>query len=157
MKEIGVNHLSLDPLCGAAFLFTNKSRRLIKIAWGFSCLTSVEEAPRSISKIPKVPAGRSGRCRARKRGKLTVRCPSGRVGTMNIGQIEEAAHWGLPFSMKVADGDRYDVPHRDYLFLPPKESQRRTYVVIHNDEGFASVLPLVTITSLTYQVDAGNP
>jgi hypothetical protein len=30
-------------------------------------------------------------------------------------------------------------------------------VVIHNDEGFASVLPLVTITSLTYQVDAGNP
>ena len=25
------NHLNLDPLCGAAFLFTNKSRRLIKI------------------------------------------------------------------------------------------------------------------------------
>jgi hypothetical protein len=45
--------------------------------------------------------------------------------TVNIGQIEEAAHRGFPFSMKVADGDRYDVPHRDYLFLPPKESLRR--------------------------------
>jgi transposase len=27
------NHLSLDPLSGAAFLFTNKSRRLIKILY----------------------------------------------------------------------------------------------------------------------------
>jgi hypothetical protein len=27
------NHLGLDPLCGAAFLFTNKSRRLIKILY----------------------------------------------------------------------------------------------------------------------------
>jgi hypothetical protein len=76
---------------------------------------------------------------------------------MNIAQIEEAARRGIPFAMKVADGDRYEVPHRDYLFLPPKESAKRTYVVVHNDDGFASVLPLLTITSLTYQVDAGNP
>ena len=27
------NHLKLDPLCGAAFLFTNKSRKLIKILY----------------------------------------------------------------------------------------------------------------------------
>lgn len=27
------NHLNLDPLCGAAFLFTNKSRKLIKILY----------------------------------------------------------------------------------------------------------------------------
>jgi transposase len=27
------NHLKLDPLSGAAFLFTNKSRRLIKILY----------------------------------------------------------------------------------------------------------------------------
>jgi hypothetical protein len=30
-------------------------------------------------------------------------------------------------------------------------------VVVHNNDGFASVLQLLTITSLTYQVDAGNP
>ncbi len=74
---------------------------------------------------------------------------------MNIAQIEEAAHRGIPFSLKVADGDRYEVPHPDYIFLPPKESQKRTYVVVHSDDGYASVLPLLTITSLTYQVDAG--
>ena len=74
---------------------------------------------------------------------------------MNIAQIEEAAHRGLPFSLKVADGDRLDVPHSDYIFLPPKESSKRTYVVVHNDAGYASVLPLITITSLTYQADAG--
>jgi hypothetical protein len=75
---------------------------------------------------------------------------------MNIGQIEEAVGRGVPFSLKVADGDRFDVPHPDYLFLPPREARKRTYVVIHNDEGFASLLPLLTITSLTYQVDAGG-
>ena len=75
---------------------------------------------------------------------------------MNIAQIEEAAHRGLPFSLKVADGDRYDVPHRDYISLPPKESPKRTYVVVHRDDGYASILPLITITSLTFKVDAGT-
>ena len=73
---------------------------------------------------------------------------------MNIAQLEEAAHRGIPFSLKVADGDRYDVPHPDYIFFPPKESQKRTYVVVHSDNGYASVLPLLTITSLTFQVGA---
>jgi transposase len=33
LAELVRNHLQLDPLCGAAFLFTNKSRRLIKILY----------------------------------------------------------------------------------------------------------------------------
>jgi hypothetical protein len=73
---------------------------------------------------------------------------------MSIEQIEEAAHRGFPFKLKVADGDEYHVPHADYIFLPPKSSAKRTYVIVHNDAGFASVLPLLTITSLTFQVDA---
>jgi len=75
---------------------------------------------------------------------------------VNINQIEEAAHRGVPFTLKVADGDSYEVPHADYIFLPPKGSKMRTYVVVHSDEGFASLLPLLTITSLTYKVDAGS-
>ena len=75
---------------------------------------------------------------------------------MNINQIEEAAHRGVPFTLKVADGDSYEVPHADYIFLPPKGSKMRTYVVVHSDNGFASLLPLLTITSLTYRVDAGS-
>ena len=73
---------------------------------------------------------------------------------MNIDQIEEAVHRGLPFRLKVADGDEYPVPHADYIFLPPKSSAKRTYVMVHNDQGFASILPLLTITSLTFQVEA---
>jgi hypothetical protein len=75
---------------------------------------------------------------------------------VNIAQIEEAVHRGLPFRIKVADGDEFRVPHADYIFLPPRSAAKRTYVVVHNDEGFAAVLPLLTITSLTYQVDAST-
>lgn len=73
---------------------------------------------------------------------------------MNMAQIEEAVERGVPFTLKVADGDQFEVPHPDYLSLPPRASRRRTYVIVYNDEGFASLLPLLTITSLTYQVDA---
>ena len=75
---------------------------------------------------------------------------------MNIARIEEAAERGLPFRLKVADGDEYQVPHPDYLFVPPRNAKMRTYVAVHNDEGFASILPLLTITSLTYQVGGGQ-
>lgn len=74
---------------------------------------------------------------------------------MSIEQIEDATQRGVPFTLKVADGDAYKVPHPDYIFLPPKDGGRRTYVIVHNEKGFASVLPLITITSLTYLVDAG--
>jgi hypothetical protein len=73
---------------------------------------------------------------------------------MNIAQIEEAVRRGVPFKLKVADGDEYRVPHSDYIFLPPRSAEKRTYVMVHNDEGFASILPLLTITSLTFQIDA---
>lgn len=73
---------------------------------------------------------------------------------MNIAQIDEAVHRGVPFKLKVADGDEYQVPHADYIFLPPRSAEKRTYVMVHNDPGFASILPLLTITSLTFQVDA---
>lgn len=75
---------------------------------------------------------------------------------MEMEQIEAAVRSGEPFTLKVADGDAYEVPHPDYLFLPPKGAKRRSYIVIHNDEGFGSFLPLLTITSLTYRVDAGG-
>ena len=75
---------------------------------------------------------------------------------MNISQIEEAVQRGHPFKLKVADGDDFQVPHPDYIFLPPKSGAMRTYVIVHNDKGFASLLPLLTITSLTYPVDAGK-
>ena len=75
---------------------------------------------------------------------------------MNISQIEQAVERGLPFKLKTADGDEFHVPHPDYIFLPPKSGAMRTYVMVHNDKGFASILPLLTITSLTFPVDKGQ-
>ena len=75
---------------------------------------------------------------------------------MNIALIEEAIQRRVPFKIKVADGDEFSVPHPDYISRPPVTSAKRTYVIIYNDKGFASVLPLLTITSLTYQVDANG-
>ena len=72
---------------------------------------------------------------------------------MNIAQIEQVIGTGWPFKIKVTDGDEFSVPHRDYISLPPESSTKRTYVIVHNDRGFAHILPLLTITSLTYQAD----
>jgi hypothetical protein len=75
---------------------------------------------------------------------------------MNIAQIEEAVHRRIPFKLKVADGDEFNVPHPDYISLPPQTSAKRTYIIVHNDNGFASILPLLTITSLTFHADGSG-
>lgn len=75
---------------------------------------------------------------------------------MNIGLIEEAVERGVPFTLKVADGDEFRVPHPDYISLPPKAAPKRVYVIVYKDNGLASVLPLLTITSLTCQANAGK-
>jgi hypothetical protein len=92
---------------------------------------------------------------------LWIRCVDGAARKrddppMNIARIEEAVQRGVPFRLKVADGDEYRVPHPDYVSLPPRSSAKRTYIIVHNDEGFASVLPMLTITSLTFQMDANT-
>ena len=74
---------------------------------------------------------------------------------MNIAQIEEAVERAVPVKLKVAEGDEFRVPHPDYVFRPPKTSAKRTYIIVHNDEGFASILLLLTITSLTFQTESG--
>lgn len=55
----------------------------------------------------------------------------------------------MPFSLRMADGQEYLVPHRDYIFLPPKGA----FVVVVDDEQHVFVLPLLTMTGLTYKSD----
>jgi hypothetical protein len=45
----------------------------------------------------------------------------------------------------MADGREYAVPHRDYISLPPKAS----YVIVYDDAGHFTVLPLLTMTGLS--------
>ena len=67
-------------------------------------------------------------------------------------QVESAVASGVPFTLRMADGREYPVPHRDYIALPP----RAAYVVVFDkndpDEAF-DVLPLLTMTGIH---QAGN-
>lgn len=63
---------------------------------------------------------------------------------MTRDQIEAAIQSGFPFSLRLADGREYPVPHRDYISLSPKG----TYVRVHDDNEKFFVLPLLTMTGL---------
>jgi len=72
---------------------------------------------------------------------------------MSRGQIEAAVERNLPFTLHMADGKEYRVPHRDYIFLPP----RAAFVVVSDDQGHVFVLPLLTMTGLSCETaDATN-
>jgi hypothetical protein len=68
-------------------------------------------------------------------------------------QVESAMASGAPFTLRMADGKEYLVPHRDYIFLPPRAS----YVIVHEDNGHFNVLPLLTMTGLRSKSPPGNP
>ena len=67
---------------------------------------------------------------------------------MTRSQIESAMNSGVPFTLRMADGRDYQVPHRDYISLSPKG----TYVTVCDDEERFFVLPLLTMTGLTSTV-----
>ena len=68
-------------------------------------------------------------------------------------QIESAVASGRPFTLRMADGKEYPVPHPDHISLPPNAS----YVIVYDDEGRFTVLPLLTMTGLESKVtEAGT-
>ena len=69
---------------------------------------------------------------------------------MNRSQIEAAIEAGQPFSLRMADGREYQVPHKDYISLPPKSA----YVIVYDNEERFHVLPLLTMTGLSAKVAA---
>jgi hypothetical protein len=67
-------------------------------------------------------------------------------------QVESAVARGVPFSLRMADGREYPVPHRDYISLPPKAP----YVIVYDDAGHFTVLPLLTMTGLESTVSGAE-
>jgi hypothetical protein len=59
-------------------------------------------------------------------------------------QIGSAVASGAPFRLRLADGKEYAVPHRDYIWLPPKASS----VMVHEADGHFTALPRLTMTGL---------
>jgi len=67
-------------------------------------------------------------------------------------ELESAVASGNPFSLFMADGKEYRVPHRDYISLPPKAA----YIIVYDDEGHFTVLPLFTMTGLQSALNDGS-
>ena len=63
-------------------------------------------------------------------------------------QVESAVASSQPFTLRMADGKEYHVPHRDYISLPP----RAPYVIVYDDSGHFTVLPLLTMTGLESKI-----
>jgi len=84
----------------------------------------------------------------RRKKSLAVGVDLGNHVPMNRQQIESAVASGIPFTLRMADGQEYTVPHRDFIWLPPNAS----YVIVHEDDGHFTVLPLLTMTGLRSKV-----
>jgi hypothetical protein len=63
---------------------------------------------------------------------------------MNINDIQIAVDEGLPFLIRMADGEKYEVTDRRKIALG------KTRVVVIDKEDLAHVLPLLTITGISY-------
>lgn len=74
---------------------------------------------------------------------------------MTRSQIESAISTGVPFTLRMADGREYEVPHPDYISLSPKG----TFATVYDDEERFYVLPLLTMTDLVSRSfeTKGNP
>jgi hypothetical protein len=67
---------------------------------------------------------------------------------MTMSRIQSALERGNPFTLSMADGKEYRVPHPDYISIPP----RGAFVVVYDDKEHAFVLPLLTMTGLAYDI-----
>jgi hypothetical protein len=59
-------------------------------------------------------------------------------------QIITTIESNLPFTILMADGRQYPVPHKDYISLPPKGA----FVIVYDDQGGAYMLPFRTMTGV---------
>ena len=63
---------------------------------------------------------------------------------MTRDQIETAIREGIPFVIKMADGEKYEVPN------PFRVALGRTTVIVVGDDDMPHVLPLLTMTGISY-------
>lgn len=70
---------------------------------------------------------------------------------MTFGQMKEIISKGKPFTLHVADGRNLEVPHTDFVFLPPRSSV--VYVATPSehepDETIARIIPLLMVSGVT--------
>ncbi|MCB1230280.1 MAG: hypothetical protein KDN19_08445 [Verrucomicrobiae bacterium] len=70
---------------------------------------------------------------------------------MTHAELKRKIEDGLPFTLHVADGRNFDVPHRDFIFLAPRSS----VVVVaepnpeDEEETVTNTIPLLMVSGVT--------
>ncbi len=59
-------------------------------------------------------------------------------------QVETAIREGIPFAIRMADGEKYEVIDRNRVALG------RTTVIVVGDDDMPHILPLPTMTGISY-------
>jgi hypothetical protein len=69
-------------------------------------------------------------------------------------QIEDS----IPFRLHVADGRTLDIPHRDFIFLPPRSTGALVALPSdeNEDETVSHVIPLLMISGVTKTVKSDS-
>ena len=63
---------------------------------------------------------------------------------MTRDQIQSAVDEGIPFAIKMAHGERYEVPDQYRIVLG------QTYVIVVTQDDNPHILPLLTMTGISY-------
>lgn len=63
---------------------------------------------------------------------------------MTKDQIQTAMNEGIPFLIRMADGEKYEVKDRNRIALG------RTAVILVGDDDMPHILPLLTMTGISY-------
>ena len=63
---------------------------------------------------------------------------------MTRNQLETAVDEGIPFTIRMADGERYDVHDRYQIALG------KTTVIVVGENDMLHILPLLTMTGISY-------
>jgi len=69
---------------------------------------------------------------------------------MTRNQIETAVNEGVPFTIRMADGEKYNVNERYQIALG------KTTVIVIGDNDMPHILPLLTMTGISYLERKGN-
>ncbi|MCB1230523.1 MAG: hypothetical protein KDN19_09670 [Verrucomicrobiae bacterium] len=65
---------------------------------------------------------------------------------MTYENLKSAIESHQPFEIRMADGERYLIPHPDFIAF----TRKRTTAIVSTEDGMVHHLPLITMTGISY-------
>jgi hypothetical protein len=65
---------------------------------------------------------------------------------MTKDEIRKLLEANTPFTIHLTDGRKFQVPHRDFISVPP--GSRGNTIIVYGDDGLFNIVNLILIASL---------